>query len=166
MIDKNRIVSEGDVAKFLLVITHEDFDQDKDNYKVILSWNFRESKTIEKAEMITDEDGNIYLVFDSTGMVGLVKATCVYDVEDSDMESGVRQEVNYQWLCFVTDDPNPQFGCSFEEGGDGHVVYTRVYGGDVNTAYLNLRDSDKENLLDSEGKQLRVHKTSSDYNDK
>jgi len=167
MIDKARIVSQGDVAKFRLIITHEDFDQEKDNYKVVLSWGmFKQSMTVEKSEMITDEDGNIYLVFDSTGMVGIVKATCIYDVEDGDMESGVRQEVNYQWLCFVTSNPDPQFACDFEPGGDGHVTYTRVYGGDVGTAYLNLRDSNKENLLDSEGNQLRVHKTEDDYNDK
>jgi hypothetical protein len=96
-------------------------------------------------------------------MLGLVKAACHYDVADSDMQSGIREEVNYQWLCFVTADPTAKFCCKFEPGGDGHVVYTRVYGGDIHTAYLNLRDSEKKNLIDSNGKQLRVHRADEDY---
>jgi hypothetical protein len=98
------------------------------------------------------------MVFDSSDMIGWVKAECIYEVADSDMESSYREEVNYQWLCFVTEEPNTVLCGGFDAGGDGHVVYTRVYAGDVNTAYLNLRDCNQNNLLDSEGKQLRVHK--------
>ena len=91
-----------------------------------------------------------------------MKAACVYRVTDSDMESGYRDEVNYQLLCFVTSDPNVQLCCDPHHGGDGHVIYTRVYAADTNTSYLNLRDSEKRNLRDSEGRQLRVHKTDED----
>ena len=166
MIDKERIVSEGDIAKYKVEITHQDFDQHRDNYKVVLSYGmFKQSVTIEKDDMLVDEDGNIFMAFDTTGMVGLVKATCIYDVEDSDTESGTRQEVNYQWLCFVTKNPDPHLCGDFIPGGDGHVVYTRVYAADVHTVYLNLRDSEKKNLLDSDGKQLRVHKTDEEMHD-
>lgn len=169
MIDKTRIVSEGDVAKFKIEITHEDFDQHVDNYKVVLSWGMLgQSMTIEKNDMVTDEDENIFMVFDSTGMVGMVKATCIYDVNDSDMESGIRQEVNYQWLCFVTNNPNPKLPCDFDAGGDGHVTYTRVWRGDVHTLYLNLRTTEDNGehcpLVDSEGEPLRVRKEEKDMN--
>lgn len=163
-IDKTRIVSRGDIAKFKIEITHADFDQQTDDFKVVLSWGMvKQTMTIEHKDIIHDEDGKFFIVFDSSDMLGLVKAACHYDVADSDMQSGIREEVNYQWLCFVTADPTAKFCCKFEPGGDGHVVYTRVYGGDIHTAYLNLRDSEKKNLIDSNGKQLRVHRADEDY---
>ena len=171
MIDKKRIVSRGDVAKFKIEITHADYDQQVGNFFVVLTWGmFDLSMTIEHKDIKHDEDGNFFIVFDSSKMIGWVKAACHYDVPDSDVEGGIREEVNYQWLCFVSAEPNPILCGDPGTGGDCHVVYTRVYGSDVNTAYLNLRDSNKQNLLDSEGKQLRVHKTDEDmssyYEDK
>lgn len=164
--DKNMIVSRGDIAKFKIEITHKDFDQQEDDFKVVLKWGmFKQSMTIEKADIIRDEKGNFFVFFDTSEMLGMVKAVCCYYVPDSDMESGYREEVNYQWLCFVTANPTAKFCCDFEPGGDGHVVYTRVYASDVNTAFLNLRDSNKQNLLDSDGEQLRVHKDDSEYYD-
>jgi hypothetical protein len=159
MIDKDRLVSRGDVAKFKIEITHADFDQQRDNFWVVLHWGmFRQSMTIAHDDMKHDEDGNFFIVFDSSEMLGMVKVACHYEVADSDMESGTREEVNYQWMCFVTAEPDPMLCGDFEPGGDGHVAYTRVYASDVHTAYLNLRDSNQQNLRDSEGRQLRVHK--------
>lgn len=166
MIDEKRIVSRGDVVKFKVEITHADYDQQQDQFFVVLTWGmFNLSMTIEYADIKHDEDGNFFIVFDSSKMIGWVKAACHYYVPDSDVEGGVREEINYQWLCFVSAEPNPILCGDPGIGGDGHVVYTRVYAGDVNTAYLNLRDSNKENLHDSEGKQLRVHKTDEDMSD-
>ena len=163
-IDKTRIVSRGDIAKFKIEITHANFDQQTDDFKVVLSWGMtNQSMTIPHEDIKHDEDGKFFIVFDSSEMLGLVKAACTYRVADSDMEIGYREEINYQWLCFVTANPTAKFCCKFEPGGDGHVVYTRVYGGDIHTAYLNLRDSEKKNLLDSNGKQLRVHRADEDY---
>ena len=162
--DKKWLVSRGDVAKFHIEITHADFDQQEGNFYVVLSWGMRkQTMTIEHKDIKHDEDGNFFIVFDSSEMLGLVKAACIYRVADSDMEIGYREEINYQWLCFVTANPTAKFCCKFEPGGDGHVVYTRVYAGDIHTAYLNLRDSEKKNLLDSNGKQLRVHRADEDY---
>ena len=164
--DKKWIVSKGDVAKFQIEITHADFDQQTDDFKVVLSWGMmRQSITIEHKDIKHDEDGNFFIMFDSSEMLGLVKAACIYRVPDSDMELGYREEINYQWICFVTANPTAKFCCKFEPGGDGHVVYTRVYAADTNTSYLNLRDSNKQNLRDSEGRQLRVHKTEEDMDD-
>ena len=164
--DKKWIVSRGDIAKFQIEITHADFDQQTDDFKVVLSWGMRkQTMTIGHGDIKHDEDGNFFIVYDSSKMVGLVKAACHYDVPDSDVEGGTREEINYQWLCFVTANPTAKFCGDFEPGGDGHVVYTRVYASDVNTAFLNLRDSNKQNILDSDGEQLRVHKDDSEYYD-
>ena len=156
--DKKYLVSRGDVVKYQIDITHADFDQQTDNFNVLLTWGmFQQEMLINHADIKHDEDGKFFIVLDTSEMLGRVKAACYYYVPDSDVEGGYREEVNYQWLCFVTDDPTAKFCCEFQPGGDGHVVYTRVYASDVNTAYLNLRDSNKENLLDSECNQMRVH---------
>jgi hypothetical protein len=162
MIDKTRIVTKGDIAKYWVNITHADFVQTDDDYQVVLSWGFYgHNRTIEKKDMLTDEEGHIYMIFDSSEMSGWVKATCTYEVNDSDVEGDTRREVNDQWLCFVTSNPTPNL-YDTPAGGDGHVVYTRVYGSDVHTAWLNLRDSSHQPLRDSEGRQLRVHKSESE----
>lgn len=171
MIEKTRLVSRGDMAKFKIEITHADFDQQRDKFWVVLHYSmYKQSLTIPYEDIKHDEDGNFFIIFDSSKMLGMVKAACHYLVSDSDAVDGIREEVNYQWLCFVTEEPNTRLCGDFEPGGDGHVVYTRVYAGDVNTAYLNLRDSQKQNILDSDGNQLRVHKTEKDmenyYEDK
>jgi hypothetical protein len=162
MIDKTRIVTKGDIAKYWVNITHADFVQTDDDYQVVLSWGFYgHNRTIEKKDMLTDEEGHIYMIFYSSEMSGWVKATCTYEVNDSDVEGDTRREVNDQWLCFVTSNPTPNL-YDTPSGGDGHVVYTRVYGSDVHTAWLNLRDSSHQPLRDSEGRQLRVHRSESE----
>ena len=165
-LDKCWLVSQGDVAKYKIEITHADFNQQTDDFYVVLTWGtVRQCMTIKHEDIKHDEDGNFFIIFDSSEMLGLVKAACIYRVADSDMGSGYREEVNYQWLCFVTADPTVQLCCDLQHGGDGHVIYTRVYAADTNTSYLNLRDSNKQNLRDSEGRQLRVHKTEEDMED-
>lgn len=162
MINKERIVTKGDIAKYWLNIKHADFLQAEDDYQVVLVWGLLGQRiVIEKKDMVTDEEGHIYLLFDSSDMIGWVKAMCIYEVNDSDVEGGIRKEVNDQWLCFVTANPTPNI-CDRKAGGDGHVEYTRVYGSDIHTAWLNLRDSNKQPLLDSDGEQLRVRRAESD----
>ena len=67
--DKNMIVSRGDIAKFKIEITHKDFDQQEDDFKVVLKWGmFKQSMTIEKADIIRDENGNFFVFFDTSDM--------------------------------------------------------------------------------------------------
>lgn len=163
--DKDRIIQQGDTAKFQVIIRHEDFDQQTDPFCVVLRWGIPEqTMAIDRYDMVTDEDGSFFMKVPTAGLVGPLKAYCHYFVTDSDMGSGQREEIDIQMLAFVTDDPCPHIPCCGQCGeADAHVTYRRVYASDVNTAYLNLRDSNKENLLDSNGKQLRVHRADEDY---
>ena len=167
--DAKRIVYKGDTAKWKITIHHADFDQARDEYRVELCYGMRGGKlVIRKKDMKVDEDGNVYMVFDSSEMVGRVKAYCYYDVPDTDMGSGIRTEVDIQWLCLVSETPDPKCACGgawpepVHDDGKEHVVYERVFRGDVNTLYLNLRTSNEEPILDSEGRQLRVRKEEKD----
>ena len=152
-------VDRGEVAKWQITITHEDFNQQTDAYSVQLSWGLRgEYLIVNKNEMPVDEEGHTFMIVPTADMYGVVKATCIYHVPDTDMESGYRTEVDIQNLCLVTTSANPQCCCKLAHGGTGFVTYERVYRGDVNTLYLNLRTVDEEPILDSEGQQLRVRK--------
>lgn len=159
--DQKFIIQQDDVAKFKITITHSDFDQQENDFWVVLNYGMLCGKlTIPKSEMYCDEDGDWYFVFSSEGMTGLIKAECHYMVNDEDVESGYREELDYQYIGFVTANPCPQFQCeACCEPSDEHVVYDRVWRSDVKTLYLNVRTSEGENVLTSEGEQVRVRKT-------
>lgn len=163
--NKDRIIHQGDTAKYQVIIRHEDFDQQTDPFRVVVHGGIPDTPvTIDREDMLHDEDGNFFMLVQTAGLVGPLKAYCHYFVTDSDMGSGQREEIDIQMLAFVTDTPCPRIPCCGQcAEADGHVTYKRVYASDVNTAYLNLRDSNKENLLDRNGKQLRVHRADEDY---
>lgn len=159
--EKERIIQQGDVAKFQVTITREDFDQVTDDFFVVLSWGIpKQDLVIEKQDMIKDEDDHFFMVFESREMMGVVTATCHYMVTDSDFPDQRREEIDRQPLAFVVNTPCPKFANkSMCFGMDvKHVIYTRAFRDDVNSIYMNLRTSDKQPVVDSEGRQLRVRK--------
>lgn len=163
--DKTKIIQKGDIAKFQVVIKREDFDQVRDNFFVILRWGIPQKDiTIEKADMRTDEENHYFMIFNSAPMLGKVQAECHYMVPDTDMDGGVREEIDRQPLGFVVNTGCPEFACrNMCSGMDvKHVAYIRAFRDDVNTLFLNLRDSQQRQLTDSDGKNMRVRKGEKD----
>jgi len=165
--DAKYIIKRGDTAKYKVTIHHADFDQARDEYAVVLYYGMMGGRMeIPKKDMPVDEDGNIYMLFNSTDMVGWIKAECHYYVPDSDLQSGVREEVDIQYIGFSTSEPNPKLYCEMPEqileDGIEHVKYERVWRSDVNTLYLQARTSEGEVWRDSEGKVIRVRKEDKD----
>ena len=159
------LIQAGDVAKYEVEIHHTDFDMARDDFQFeILGGMVGQKVVVTKSMMPCDEDGNWFLLFDSTGMAGKITAVCRYWVPDLDMPDGVREEVDRQYIGFATDSACPQFACECEcTLADDHVTYKRVYRGDIHTLYLNLRTTEEDGehrpLVDSEGEQLRVRKS-------
>ena len=154
------IVQRGDLAKWMLTIEHEDFDQQRDDFYVIVHWGMKhQTVRVNKGEMTSDEEGNWFMFLETNDMLGRLKAETHYFVPDTDCSTGIREEVDWQYIGTVSDEPHPQL-CSRHvcTGGSGHVEWKRTWRGDVNTLYLNLRTKDQEPILDGEGKQLRVRK--------
>ena len=161
--DNKYFVARGDTAKYKVTIHHADFSQERDDYYIVLEYGIMGGEmVVDKGMMPVDEEGNIFLLFETSEMVGLVKAVCHYFVPDTDIQGGVREEVDIQYLCFVSSSPATNLRCDMpepiHEDGVEHVTYERVFRGDVNTLYLNLRTGEGENIVDSEGRQSRVHK--------
>lgn len=167
--DAKYIIQEGDIAKYQILIEHEDFDMKRDDFEVVLSWGMLgKSLTVKKSQMPCDEDGNWFLIVDSKGMVGKLMATCHYLIPDSDMPKGLRDEYSRKYIGFVTASPCVQLDgcCPCHEQEDDHVTYTRVWRNDVNTLYLNVRTTEEDGehrpVVDSDGQQIRVRKEDKD----
>lgn len=159
------IIQKGDTAKYEVAITHDDFDQQTDPFFVVLHTNIPEQTiTIDREDMLHDEDGHFYMRVPSGNMAGLVKAICHYTVTDSDIEGGTREEVDIQYIGFVTDSPCVHLDKHIPFGApeNNHVLYTRIYRNDAHTLYLNVRTVDKQPVVDAEGKQIRVRKEEKD----
>ena len=159
---QDNVLQRGDVGKYQITIAHDDFDMAVDDFFVILRWGFLNQKEeILKSQMFADEDGNWFFTFDTDDMDGQIEAECHYFVPDTDVSDQTHEEVDRQWLCFVATVPAPKFQrCCMNGNPNGFVTYARVFRSDANTLYLNLRTKDKEPILDSEGRQLRVRKQS------
>lgn len=163
--DKDFIIQRGDTAKYHLTITHDDFSM-KDNDFFVLLWYgmFEQYTKIEKSDMYCDEEGDWFMLFPSAPALGKVKAECHYFVPDSDEKTGIREEVDYQYIGFVTSNPCPKFECNCVcDDQDRSVKYERVYDNDVKTLYLNVRTADGEPVYTSEGEQVRVRKEQINY---
>lgn len=162
--DEKFLIAKGDMAKYKLTIVHADFDMLRDDFFVVLKYGLMGKQlTIAKAEMTIDEDNEWYMIITSDDMMGMVTAICHYFVPDTDAATGLREEVDYQYIGFVTANPCPHFNrCRVCEKSDGHVTYERVWRGDVNTKYLNLRTSEGEPIQTVNGEHIRVRKEPKD----
>ena len=164
--EADRIIYKGDTAKYKVTITHEDFDMQVDDFFVILRAGIPyHTIEVNKEDMLHDEDGDFYILVPTSDMVGRLEAECHYMVPDSDISGGTREEVDYQWLAFVSSTPCPRFACRHICWGsceDSHVQYERIWRSDAKTLYLNVRTADKENVKGADGNQIRVRKEEKD----
>lgn len=105
------IIQQGDQGKFQIVIDHDDFDQDTDNFFVTLKWGLMgESLTIQKADML-HQDERWLILFDTSDIAGNVTAECHYfigvtEVVDSQIICRVSTS-EYDWLCSCLYSCNP-----------------------------------------------------------
>ena len=155
------IIQSPDVAKYQLKIQRDDFDIQHDDFLVRLSWGFYgESLTIRKEEMFHDEEWNVFFMFDSTKMNGMITAECEYNVPDTDAASGYRLSVDRQLLCLVTTSatarlPKATAKCQCQE--QHYVEYTRTFRSDATSLYAIVRVQ-PEVVATSDGAPLRVRK--------
>lgn len=164
--DLDRIITQGDTAKYKVEIAHADFDQQTGPFHVIIHCGIPDvAMIIDRENMLHDEDGSFFMLVPTAGMMGKMKAECHYSVTDSDVESGARDEVDVQWLAFVTDEPCPRFAAKCDGNcreENPHVTYTRIWRNDARSLYLNVRTFDKQPVVDADGKQIRVRKEEKD----
>ncbi len=152
------IIQKGDVAKYQLIIDRDGFDPQQCEFKVTLSWGIvnRGVMTIEREQMFHDEEWNLFFLFNSTTMLGMVTAECEYYVIDTDVEGGMRKNVDRQLLCLVADNgcaKLPRCTCKHE----GNVEYKRTMRSDANSLYAIVRVNG-EQVRTADHDVLRVRK--------
>lgn len=153
------IIQQGEMAKYQVIIEHEDFSMTENDFRLILTWGMRgESLTISKADMLENDNGQFYFTFATKDMVGMVQVECQYDVPDDDYENGYRTEVERQPLCFVNASAKLPSGCDCGLYDGTHVTYVRQTRGGLKTLYVILRDFSGNILRDMNGSILRALK--------
>lgn len=157
------IYQEGAIAKYEIAVSRQDFDVHFDNLNIVLSWGMNgESVTVTREELYFEDKpkGKCFFMFDTTGMVGYVKATCNYFTPDSDVEeTELRHDVDRQMLCFVSSTANTALRpCRRKEHEVRFVHYTPVYESNAKGMYELLRTADGELVRTEDMKIVRVRK--------
>ena len=153
------IIQQGEMAKYQIIIEHEDFSMTENDFRLLLTWGMRgESLTISKADMLENDNGQFYFTFATKDMVGKVQVECQYDVPDDDYEDGYRTEVERQPLCFVNTSSKLPCGCDCGLYDGTHVTYVRQTRGGLKTLYVILRDFSGNIMRDMNGSILRALK--------
>ena len=161
MINSKNIIQQGEEAKYRIAIEREGFSMTENPFALTLKWGMQgRTLTIDKSEMLTDEQGNWFFTFNTADMVGVVTVECAYDVPDSDYADGYRTEKEQQPLCFVNTSPRmPQM--MRDDGGiyqGTYVSYERTLRSDKRSLFRYLRDIFQNYLRDVNGRRLRVLK--------
>lgn len=156
MMDKKKIIQQGEEAKFSIAI--KDFDMDANEFSVQLMHGYRRTVIdIPKETMIKGSDGKWYFTFSTAGIAGRVTALCTWQVPDTDFRAGYRVETDIQYLCFVVTTPCPRFvGCPCEEASN--VTYTRTEQSGVADDYSYLQTSQGDYIITADGEAILVLK--------
>ena len=155
-----RIVQEGEEVKFQITITQQGFNMNEDNFCVKLTYGMLSKELIiTKEQMISNDLDEWFFMFDTTGMVGRIKAECSFDVPDSDYPDGFRTEVDRQFILVVISHPLPARICvPVGDTQDHTVIYERTEQSDIAELYAYLTDRRGAHLLTSDGEKILVLK--------
>ena len=155
-----RIVQEGEEVKFQITITQQGFNMNEDNFRVKLTYGMLSKELIiTKEQMVSNDLDEWFFMFDTTGMVGRIKAECSFDVPDSDYPDGFRTEVDRQFILVVISHPLPARICvPVGDTQDHTVIYERTEQSDIAELYAYLTDRRGAHLLTSDGEKILVLK--------
>lgn len=154
-------IFQGELAKYQITITREDFDVQTCDFSIRLSWGmFGQYIEIPKSEMFRDEEWHMFFVFDTSDMLGPIKATTTYYVADTDVEGGMRECVDMQVIGFVieTECALMQPRCKSNQILR-FVSFERIARSDAQTLFLNLMTVDGRPLTSVDGKHFKVKKS-------
>lgn len=153
------IIQSGDIAKYQLIINRDGFDPHTCDFQVTLSWGIvnRGQLVIKKENMYHDEEWNVFFMFDSTTMHGMITAECEYYVIDSDATDDERLSVDRQILCLVADSGMAKLPrCA--DSKDRMVMYKRTLRADAKSMYAIVRaDGDIVRTSDNDVVRVRKH---------
>ena len=150
----NDILQQGELAKYQMAITRQDFNMSTGNFKVDLyggmdGWH----KTIEKSDMLESTGGFIFS-FDTSEVLGNITAVTTWYYDDSDVQGSVRAETDNQTICAVVVMPT---NCVIiPPAGNHDVTFTRLETSDIAEKYERLVDIYDRPILTVDGEYIYV----------
>ena len=153
----NDILQSGEVAKYLMAITRQDFDMSTGNFKIELyggvsGWH----KTITKEDMLESTGGFIFS-FDTSEVLGNITAVTTWYYNDSDVQGAIRAETDNQVICASIAMPTP---CVIiPQQGNHEVAFTRLETSDIAEKYARLVDIYDRPILTHDGEYIYVLRT-------
>lgn len=155
--DANKIIQQGERAKFMVMFDRTDFDSDTMDFHVDLLYGMTGGKLTINKNQFTNLDSSVWLfTFDTSFMAGKVTARMVMEFTDSDVSDNKREEVDEQIICFVATTPCPRFLACPACTGTHDVRYERTEEVDARYRYQQLTDANGLNLTTSDGYNLYV----------
>lgn len=156
--DTKNIIQQGERAKYIVTSQSENFDLAEDNFSIELIYGMLGKKiTIPKSELVESASDGFIMSFDTSDMIGPVKARLVIEIPDIDMAAGERREVDLQVIAFVVTTPCPKLFTCPACSGKHDVTYTRTEESSVASEYLRLCDCDGHPLATNDDLYLYVH---------
>ena len=154
------VIFKGELAKYQITIDRDDFDVHTCDFSICLSWGmFGQQMEIKKEDMFRDEEWHMFFVFETDDMIGTIKATTTYYVEDGDVSGGYRECTDMQVIGFVTDSQCTMMRKHCKCGqSDGYVKFERIDKSDASTLYLDLVTMDGQPLTTANGERIKVRK--------
>lgn len=153
--DKNKLIQQGEEAKFLVNI--KNFDMHTDRFFIELMYSYRNTTIkLTKEDMEETAEGWI-MTFQTDNIVGRVTARCTWDVGDLDCKDLYRTKVDEQILCFVVPVPCPQFIACGSCGEEEHqVTYTHTDQSDIGGKYDRLVDVNEVPITTADNEYIYV----------
>jgi hypothetical protein len=145
------IIQRGELVKYIANSKREDFDFGVNDFHLEIIYGMRGSVlTIPKSAFLGSSEGYVFS-FDTTPMVGRIKARLVMQIPDTDVPDSIRQEIDEQVIGFVVDTPCPKFFCCPCPSGNHSITYVRTEQSDITDKYVRLLDYYDRPLTSSEG---------------
>ena len=148
------IILRGELAKYIANSKRQDFDFSRNDFHLEIIYGLRENvMTIPKSAFLSSSEGYVFS-FDTTPMIGRVKARLVMQIPDTDVPDSTRLEVDEQYIAFVVETPCPKlFSCPCSSGNHD-ITYKRTEQSDIADKYVRLLDCYERPLTSVEGYYL------------
>ena len=155
--DEKFIIQQGERAKYFVKSNKWNFNFEENSYYLeILYGMFGQKITIQKSDFQYLDDKWVFS-FQTTGMVGPVKARLVMELFDPDCPDDTREEVDEQYIAFVVNTPCPRLlrcpACCVK---DREIIYERTEASDIAERYARLADKNGNRFRTSDGGYLFV----------
>lgn len=125
----HNIIPQGEQARFIVKPNRADFSFEESDYSLEIIYGMNGQRiTISKDDFVKDGD-NWTIAFSTSNITGSILARLTVAFEDEDCASGIRKEVDNQYIGFVATSPCTRLHKCHACGGEHIISYTYIENG-------------------------------------